>query len=90
MRRLARKKWPLVGYLVLAAGIVVAFSWSEMRYETLRRITGDQVCRQVSQAEAFKPTKDIPRSLIDDSIRSLQQERAELGLSPCPRKKEHQ
>jgi hypothetical protein len=54
----------------------------------LKEVLGRQLCRQVAQAEEFKPTKDFPRSLIEKSIRNLQESRRDLGLKPCPRKKE--
>lgn len=89
MRKLASGKRPLVGYLILVVAIAAAFAWSEMRYRTLVQITGEGLCRQVAQSDAFKPTKDIPRSLIESSIANYQSERHDLGLSPCPRKERH-
>lgn len=73
----------LVGYVLMALGTVGAFWYSDHRVDALTKVQGRSLCRQHLTTSNFKPTKDIPKSVIDKALADIQQSRRELGLKPC-------
>lgn len=83
-------RWPvlILAVVLLVAALVFGLSRRESNsdIDALKRVLGERLCRDVAEADRFQPTKQFPKALIERTIQNLQQERADLGLEPCPRK----